>query len=118
MKADRLQRVAALLETEVGTLLQRELSQIDGLLVSVTRVRVSPDLSVADVFITPVDPGVEPGHALNHAKKVLPRVQRGIAERVELRRTPHLRLRIDEGKKVQDRLDQLFAQIRAEQPGN
>lgn len=111
MKPDRLQRVNTLLQGEISFLLQRELGAIDTMLISVTRVRVSPDLSVADVFVTPVDPTLPPGQALNHAKKVLPRVQRAIAERIELRRIPRLRLRVDEGKREMDRLEELFAQI-------
>jgi len=111
MKPDRLERVGAPLQGEISLLLQRELSAIDTMLISVTRVRISPDLSVADVFVVPVDPTVPLGHALNHAKKVLPRVQRAIAERIELRRIPRLRLRVDEGKREMDRLEELFAQI-------
>jgi ribosome-binding factor A len=53
MESTRLQKVSRLLQKELGTFLQRE-SQVvcGGKMVSVTSVRVSPDLGIAKVYLS------------------------------------------------------------------
>ncbi len=53
MESTRLQKVARLLQKELGNYFQREsLTVCAGQMVSVTTVRVSPDLGIAKVYIS------------------------------------------------------------------
>lgn len=110
----RIEQVESLLTREVARRLTRELAASRTPLFAVTRVRVSPDLSVADVYLLPVDPAVPPGTVLNGVKRALPRVQREIAAELTMRRAPRLRVRIDAGQQHADRIDELLAQVKRE----
>jgi ribosome-binding factor A len=53
MESTRLQKVSRLLQKELGTFLQRESQTVcGGKMVSVTAVRVSPDLGIAKVYLS------------------------------------------------------------------
>jgi ribosome-binding factor A len=53
MESTRLQKVSRLLQKELGTLLQRERQIVcGGKMVTVTAVRVSPDLGIAKVYLS------------------------------------------------------------------
>lgn len=110
----RTDRIAELLRTEIGARLGRELAAIGAPLISVTRVVVAPNLSTADVYFLPVDPALPPGQALNRAKKVIPGIQRELAGELALRRMPRLRLRVDEGQRYEDHINELLEKIRRE----
>ncbi len=111
----RTDRIAELLRTEIASRLARELSMVGAPMVSVTRVVVAPNLAYADVFILPVDPNLPLGQALNKAKHAIPRIQRELAGEVELRRMPRLRLRIDQGQRHEDHINEILERIKREQ---
>jgi len=104
----RVDRVQELLRAEAGRLLMLELAGTGTPLFSITRVRVSPDLSVADIFFIPVDASVSPGAVLNGAKHALPKVQRALAQELSMFRVPHLRLRVDKGLQYEQHIEELL----------
>ncbi len=114
MQSRRLEQVSELLRSEAAAEISRALAETNGTLVSITRVWIAPDLSCADLFVLPVNPNDAPGKALNAVKKVLPRVQRSLAGRLELRRTPRLRVRVDDGQLAENKMDDLLGRLRRE----
>lgn len=108
----RTERVDELLRTEVSRLFVRLCAGSDTPLFSVTRVRVAPDMSVADVYVIPLDAATPPGQVLNKAKKLLPEMQRELAGVLTMFRTPRLRLRIDEGVRYEQHIEGLLRQAK------
>ncbi|MCG8373107.1 MAG: ribosome-binding factor A, partial [Balneolales bacterium] len=52
----RVERLGELLKRDLGEIIQREF-QPDGTFVTVTSVRVTPDLSIAKVYLSVFSPG-------------------------------------------------------------
>lgn len=89
-------QVASVIKRAVQTVLTRGLNdpRVRGL-ISVTRVKVSPDLAEAGVYvsITPADHAELTMHGLKHAAR---HIRHEISGTVDLRRVPRLRFLMDE----------------------
>jgi ribosome-binding factor A len=114
----RQKQVGALLMEELSSIFQRlGLSMIDGGLVSLTAVKVTPDLLEARVYLSIF-------HAKDTAavmKKVEDRgweIKRELADRVkhQLRRIPILTYYNDDTLEHADKMEELFRKIKAEKP--
>ena len=117
-ESKRQRQVGALLMQELSSIFQRlGLSMIDGGLVSLTAVKVTPDLLEARVYLSIF-------HVKDTAavmKKVEERgweIKRELAERVkhQLRRIPILQYYHDDTLEHADRMEELFRKIKAERP--
>ncbi len=90
-------------------LLQGEIHDpvIEGTVVSVPEVRMSPDLTLATVFVMPL--GGKDGEAVVAAFDRSKKFLRGaVARRVDLRHAPDLRFLLDTSFEVGDRIDALL----------
>ena len=52
MQETRQARISRLLQKELATIFEEQTRQMHGVLVSVTRVRVSPDLSICTAYLS------------------------------------------------------------------
>jgi len=52
MESTRQKKVARLLQKEIGLILQKKSGEMGGRMITVTVVRVSPDLSVAKIYLS------------------------------------------------------------------
>ena len=107
----------------VGDQIRKELSEIltrgdvrdPGIgFITLTKVKVSPDLQQARVFYTTLgDPKerIETAKALDRAT---PFFRRQIGGRLRLRRVPDIEFRFDEAIQHQDRIEQILRDLRAE----
>ena|ERR1041384_3028629 len=96
----RTERVASTIQQELAQIIQRELSdpRLTGM-PSITRVKVSPDLSVADVYMTIMGtPGQQTAglNALRHAAGLM---RTKLTKAMTLRVAPYLKFHIDEDLK-------------------
>ena len=91
--------------------------ELRGLPVTVSEVRVSPDLSSATVFVTQLGGGnsVKIEKAL---KRATPFLRRQIAHRVHLRRVPNLIFESDTSFDYAERIDNLLQDVNKEGPLN
>jgi len=83
-------------------------------LITLTRVKVSPDLQVARVYYTVIGDEKsrrETARALERAK---PFLRRQIAREVQLRRVPELHFQFDESIETQDRIEKILLDLKAE----
>ena len=114
----RQKQVSALLLQELSDIFQRlGLSMIDGGLVSLTTVKVTPDLLEARVYLSFFQIKDVPGTM----KKIEERgweIKRDLAERVkhQLRRIPALEYFHDDTLEHADKMDELFRKINKERP--
>lgn len=111
MEGTRLNKIGRLLKKELGELFRQQTAMMRGTLVSVSAVRVSPDLSVAKVYLSifPSEKGEELLAAIEKNKKTL-RYDLGQIVRTQLRRIPELVFYLDDSLDYVDNIDKLLKQ--------
>lgn len=117
-ESKRQKQVAALLQEELSTILQRlSLTIIDGALISLTTVKVTPDLLEARVYLS-IFQSKDPAATMKKIEERGWEIKRELAERVkhQLRRIPILQYYYDDTLEHADKMEELFKKIRAERP--
>jgi ribosome-binding factor A len=108
----RTERVSSTIQQELAGIMQRELNDPRlNHLTSITRVKVSPDLSVADVYVTIMGTPGQQAAALNALKHSAGLMRTMLTRQMTLRIAPYLKFHIDENLKkeleVMDLLDRI-----------
>ncbi len=111
MQETRQNKVARLLQKELSLIFQGQTRATHGVMVSVTRVRVSPDLSVCTAYISifPSSRGEEILAAIRANEKTI-RYELGTRVRFQLRIVPELRFFIDDSLDYIEHIDELLKQ--------
>src|SRR3954454_11838272 len=93
----RTERVASTLHQELAMIMMRELSdpRLTGM-PSITRVKVSDDLSVADVFVTVMGTPGQQTAALNALKHSAGLMRTKLTKKLTLRIAPYIKFHLDE----------------------
>jgi len=109
MEGTRLSKIERLLQKELSELFRRQTAMMHGTLVTVSTVRVSPDLSVAKVYLSifPSGKGEELLKSIDKNKKTL-RYDLGQIVRTQLRRIPELAFFLDDSLDYVDNIDKLL----------
>jgi len=111
---NRPERVGEAIRDELSTLLARDVHDPGIGFITLTTVKVSPDLQLARVYYTSM--GDE--KALKETAKALgratPFLRRQIAQRLRLRRAPELQFFYDQSIAHQDRIEQILQDLKAE----
>jgi ribosome-binding factor A len=114
----RQKQVSALLMQELSDIFQRlGLSMIDGGLISITDVKVTPDLLEARVYLS-LFQVKDPAAIMKKIEERSWEIKRDLAERVkrQLRRIPILQYFHDDTLDHADRMDALFRKLKEEKP--
>jgi phosphoesterase RecJ-like protein len=110
----RPERVGEEIREELASLLARDVHDPGIGFVTLTRVKVSPDLQLARVFYTLL--GDERAH--KETEKALTRatpfLRRQIGARIRLRRVPELRFEFDRSVENQDRIERILIDLQTE----
>ena len=109
MDSTRQQKIARLIQKDLSNIFQEETRKTHGLLVSVSQVRVSPDLSVAKAYLSvfPSDRAEEVLANIN-AQAAAVRYKLGTLERHQLRIIPELRFFRDDSLDYVEHIDELL----------
>ena len=109
MDNNRLQKVNRLIQKELGGLLLVEAKKMPGVLISVTNVRVSADLSVAHAYLSifPSGKSEELVSNINENVKTV-RYDLGKKLRNQLRVIPELTFHIDDSLDYIENIDKLL----------
>lgn len=109
MEGTRLQKIERLLQKELGDIFQKQTQAMHGVLVSVSVVRVSPDLSVAKAYLSifPSAKGEELLKAIRANTKAI-RYDLGQRVRLQLRKIPELNFFIDDSLDYIEHIDSLL----------
>ncbi|HVN59241.1 MAG TPA: 30S ribosome-binding factor RbfA [Bacteroidales bacterium] len=110
MESTRQKKVSRLIQKELAELLIRKNNEIaPGKLVSVTVVRVSPDLSFARVFLS-IFPSADQVQVLNTIKELAPKLRFELGQKVrtQLRIVPEIAFFIDDSLDYIDNIDKLL----------
>ena len=113
MSASRTERLSEQIKAEASHVLARDVHDPGVGFVTITRVRVSPDLQVARIYYT----GLGDAAALRATEKALERVtpfvRRQLAQRLRLRRVPEISFVFDKSVAHQARVEELLQEIHA-----
>ncbi|HIS11058.1 MAG TPA: 30S ribosome-binding factor RbfA [Candidatus Avibacteroides excrementipullorum] len=109
MDSTRQSKISRLIQKELGDMFQKQTQATKGVLVSVSAVRVSPDLSVAKAYVSifPSERAEEILNNINANSKTI-RYELGTRVRFQLRIIPELKFFIDDSLDYIDRIDELL----------
>ena len=110
MQSTRIEKIARLLQKELSESFRLETAKTTGVLVSVSAVRVSPDLSIARVYLS-VFPGDKANAIVNNISANAKSVRYDLAQRVryQLRKVPELNFYVDDSLDYIQHIDDLLA---------
>jgi ribosome-binding factor A len=109
--AHHRQRVEEQVHRLVSRILLERLGDLRLPLLSVTGVRVSPDLRHARVAVSVLGPPEEAQRTLDVLRRASGRVRRALATQAGLRRVPELEFLIDEDVRREERVHELLSRL-------
>ena len=111
MNNTRLQRIERQIQKDLGEIFLAETRQLSGILISVTKVRVSPDLSVSKAYLSifPSGKGKEILENINRQKGAI-RYELGSRIGKHIRRIPELIFFLDDSIDYLENIDHLLNQ--------
>lgn len=109
MDGTRLSKIERLLQKELGDIFQKQTQAVRGVLISVSVVRVSPDLSVARAYLSifPSERSKELMEAIKTNTKAI-RYDLGQRVRTQLRKIPELTFFVDDSLDYIENIDHLL----------
>ena len=109
MDTTRQQKISRLLQKELGDIFMLQTKATHGVLISVSKVRISPDMGIATVYLSifPSEKGEELLKNINaHAKDI--RYDLGKRVRFQLRIIPEVRFFLDDSLDYIEHIDTLL----------
>jgi len=109
MQETRQNKIARLLQKELSMIFQQQTRSMHGVMVSVTRTKISPDLSICTAYLSvfPSEKGEEFLANINANAKSI-RYELGTRVRNQLRIIPELRFFIDDSLDYIEHIDELL----------
>lgn len=116
MESKRQQKFAGVIQKDLAEIFQREgMNFLPNTLVTITKVRVTPDLAIARVFLSFFNTE-NTGLALNTIKAHAGEIRYKLGARIkdQARIVPQLEFFVDDTNKYVERMDKLFDKISKE----
>ena len=109
MESTRQQKIARLIQKELSEIFRQQTAKMGNVLVSVSAVRVSPDLSIARVYLS-ILPSEKADEILKNINASAKTVRYELAQRVryQLRKTPELSFFVDDSLDYIEHIDELL----------
>lgn len=110
MENKRQQKIARMLQKELSEIFRRQTAALGGVLVSVSAVRVTPDLSLAKVYLS-IFPSERAQAILDNIKAQTKTVRYDLAQAVKsiLRKCPDLQFYLDDSLDYIENIDRLLS---------
>ncbi|MBM3400933.1 MAG: 30S ribosome-binding factor RbfA [Bacteroidetes bacterium] len=124
MESKRQQKFAGVIQKDLAEIFQREgLNLLPNIMVTITKVRVSPDLAIARVYLSFFN-SMNSSMALSTIKSHSNEIRYKLGNRIkdQVRIIPHLEFFLDDTSEYVEKMDKLFEKInkesrQAEEPG-
>lgn len=109
MESTRIQKIQRLIQKDLSEIFREDTSKMRGVIVSVSNVRVSPDLSIARVHLS-VFPSERAQEIVDGVNKNVKTIRYALAQRVrnQLRKTPELVFYVDDSLDYIEHIDELL----------
>ena len=114
VSSSRPDRVGEAIRDELSQLLAREVQDPGVGFITLTRVKVSPDLQVARVYYTTLGDEQAQRDTAKALKRATPFLRRQLGRRIRLRRVPEIDFFYDESIAQGDRIEQILQELKAE----
>jgi ribosome-binding factor A len=111
---NRPERVGEAIRDELSTLLARDVHDPGVGFITLTTVKVSPDLQLARVYYTSRGDAPARRETAKALQRATPFLRRQVAQRLRLRRAPELQFFYDESIAHQDRIEQILQELKAD----
>jgi ribosome-binding factor A len=111
---NRPDRVGEQIRIELSELLAREVHDPGVGFITLTTVKVSPDLQLARVYYTSMGDEKARRETAKALQRATPFLRRQVAQRLRLRRAPELQFFYDESIAHQDRIEQILQELKAD----
>lgn len=112
METNRQKKIGSLLQNDLVDILQGEVRKngISNLVISVSKVSVTTDLSIAKVYLS-IFPNAKAAEILNAIKTNAPLIKHDLAQRVrlQLRKVPNLNFYIDDSLEYIETIDKALS---------
>ncbi len=111
MQETRQNKIARLLQKELSIIFQQQTRAMHGTMVSVTRVKISPDLSICTAYLS-IFPSEKADQILRNVTSNEKQIRYELGTRIrhQLRIVPELRFFIDDSLDYIERIDELLKQ--------
>jgi len=106
-------RLGEQIREEVADILGREVRDPGIGFLTLTRVRVTDDLSQARIYYTMLGEPADRKKTARALERALPFIRRALAERLHVRRMPELAFQFDESIAREERIESLLQEIQA-----
>lgn len=116
MESKRQQKFAGVIQKDLAEIFQREgMNYLPNTLVTITKVRVTPDLAIARVFLSFFN-NQNTSLALNTIKSHVREIRYKLGNRIkdQVRIVPELEFFVDDTNEYVERMDKLFDKISKE----
>lgn len=115
METTRQAKIARLIQKELSEILRLQTAKTHGILVSVSAVRVSPDLSVARAYLS-IFPSQNAKEILENINRNAKTIRYELAQKVryQLRKTPELTFHLDDSLDYIENIDNLLKEDKQE----
>src|SRR5262245_4398497 len=113
-QGSRPDRVGEQIRQELSMLIAREVHDPAIGFVTLTRVKVSPDLQVARVYYTIIGDDRAHRETKKGLERAIPFLRHQLAARIRLRRVPELFFQFDESVEKQDRIEKILLDLKRE----
>jgi ribosome-binding factor A len=110
----RPDRVGDQIRSELALLIAREVHDPGVGFLTLTRVKVTPDLQLARVFYTSLGDEKAQRETARALGRATPFLRRQLGQRIRLRRVPELEFLYDESIAQNDRIEQILQDLKAE----
>ena len=109
MQETRQAKISRLLQKELAQIFQSQTRMMHGVMVSVTRVKISPDLSICTAHLS-VFPSEKAEEILNNVNANVKTIRYDLGQRIrnQVRIIPELRFFIDDSLDYIDHIDELL----------
>jgi len=110
----RVERIAAQIREELSQMIATEVRDPGVGLVTVTRVKVTADLSLARVYWTVLGETKEKRETAKALNRTVPYLRHLLSQRLTLRRAPEIKFQYDESVAAQDRIERIIQDLHSE----
>ena len=109
MESTRIQKIQRLIQKDLSEIFRVDTAKMRGVIVSVSNVRVSPDLSIARVHLS-VFPSERAQEIVDGVNQNVKTIRYALAQRVrnQLRKTPELVFYVDDSLDYIEHIDELL----------
>jgi len=110
VESTRQKKVSRLIQKEVaGIFLRKGIEFAPGKIISITKVRISPDLSFAKIYLS-IFPSTDNNHVLQVVQDHAPKIRFDLGHKVksQLRIVPDIAFYIDDSLDYIDKIDRLL----------